>query len=208
MTRRWEEVARADAGDDYADAYARRFAALAARGDDTHGEAQFVEQLLPAPARVLDAGCGTGRVAARLHDRGYDVVGCDADPRMITVARRIRPALDWRVCDLAAIDELAAIGRFDLAILAGNVVPLLEAGTLAAAALGLERVVAPGGFVVAGFGLDTAHLPAGCPPVALADVDDAMLAAGLLSAQRWASWDREGYTGRGYAVAVYRADRA
>src|SRR4051794_20988912 len=140
MTQRWEEVARAQAGDDYAEAYQGRFADIAARGGDVHGEADFVEQLLPPPARVLDAGCGTGRVAARLHERGYDVVGCDADPSMIAVARRDRPDLDWRVCDLADPDELAALGRFDLVLLAGNVVPLLDDGALGAVAVGLARV--------------------------------------------------------------------
>ena len=43
------------------DAYQRRFDELAATGKDVHGEVGFVMML--EPVTVLDAGCGTGRVA-------------------------------------------------------------------------------------------------------------------------------------------------
>ena len=67
------------------DDYQRRFDALAARGVDVHGEAAFVMTL--APATVLDAGCGTGRVAIRARARrGVDVVGVDVDPSMLATA--------------------------------------------------------------------------------------------------------------------------
>ena len=44
--------------------------------------------------RVLDAGCGTGRVAIELARRGIEVVGVDADPDMLERARRRAPQLD------------------------------------------------------------------------------------------------------------------
>ena len=62
------------------DDYQRRFDALAASGMDVHGEAGFVMRF--APATVLDAGCGTGRVAVELARRGCTVVGVDADASM------------------------------------------------------------------------------------------------------------------------------
>ena len=46
------------------EAYQRRFDELAASGVHVHGEADFVDRF--APSSVLDAGCGTGRVAAEL----------------------------------------------------------------------------------------------------------------------------------------------
>ena len=75
----WERIARTTVGDDYAAAYARRFQTMAERGEDIHGEAGLVNAVLPPPARVLDAGCGTGRIAVRLHEQGYDAVGVDVD---------------------------------------------------------------------------------------------------------------------------------
>jgi len=58
-----------------------------------HGEATFVEAL--GVRRVLDAGCGTGRVAIELARRGLDVVGVDADPGMLSAARAKAPELEW-----------------------------------------------------------------------------------------------------------------
>ena len=65
--------------------YDRRFEALAQTGQDVHGEADFIEQLVPRPESVLDAGCGTGRVAIELARRGCAVVGVDIDRSMLDV---------------------------------------------------------------------------------------------------------------------------
>lgn len=67
--------------------YQERFGALAAAGVDVDGEADFVMGL--SPASVLDAGCGTGRVAIELAGRGVDVVAVDADPSMISTGKRL-----------------------------------------------------------------------------------------------------------------------
>jgi len=201
-TTRWQQLARRGAGEDYAQTYAARFRAMAERGEDIHGEAAFVTALLDPPARVLDAGCGTGRIGVRLHELGYAVVGVDVDDTMLDVARAEAPDLDWRQADLASFD----LGeRFDLVLLAGNIVPLLEPGTLASVAARLAAHVAPGGRVVCGFGLDAAHLPPGCPVTPLADFDDAMTAAGLSLESRWSGWDRVPFDpSAGYVVAVHR----
>ncbi|MFM2071639.1 MAG: hypothetical protein RLZZ623_1902, partial [Actinomycetota bacterium] len=53
---------------------------------DAHGEADCIAAF--GPATVLDAGCGTGRVAMELHRRGIDVVGVDLDADMLERARR------------------------------------------------------------------------------------------------------------------------
>jgi ubiquinone/menaquinone biosynthesis C-methylase UbiE len=48
---------------------------------------------------VLDVGCGTGvvaRTAAALVEPGGRVVGVDLNEAMLTVARRVRPDLEWR----------------------------------------------------------------------------------------------------------------
>jgi SAM-dependent methyltransferase len=201
MTR-WQQVARAGAGDDYAEQYAERFRRLAARGSGVHGEADLIAALVPAPARVLDAGCGTGRVAIRLHELGYDVVGVDVDASMLAMARRDAPDLEWHEGDLSTFDLNST---FDLVAVAGNTIPLLEPGTLSAAAARLAAHLVEGGRLVCGFGLDAGHLPQGCPVTPLADVDAALAAAGFEPVDRWSSWDRDPFAETvGYVVTVHR----
>src|SRR3954454_11467641 len=205
MTR-WHDLARASAGSDYARKYAERFRALAARGADVHGEAAFVAALVDPPARVLDAGCGTGRVAIRLAELGYDVVGVDLDAAMLVQARQEAPDLDWRVGDLAELDTGES---YDVVLVAGNTIPLLEPDTLASAARHLAAHVRPdGGLLVCGFGLDEAHLPGDCPVTPLAEVDAAFAAAGLEPVARLSTWDRAPYDEEGgYGVTVDRHAR-
>jgi 2-polyprenyl-3-methyl-5-hydroxy-6-metoxy-1,4-benzoquinol methylase len=84
--------------------YAARFAALEREGHDLHGEARRVDTLLREelgrPGDVLDAGCGTGRVAIQLARLGHRVIGVDLDASMLDEARAAAPGLDWRLVDL------------------------------------------------------------------------------------------------------------
>ncbi|GAA2344350.1 hypothetical protein SVIO_007330 [Streptomyces violaceusniger] len=57
--------------------YQSRFDRIAVEGGDVHGEAALVRSF--APATVLDAGCGTGRVAIELARHGIAVAGVDVD---------------------------------------------------------------------------------------------------------------------------------
>jgi len=61
--------------------------------------------------RVLDAGCGTGALAAALARRGAEVTAVDISPRLVAIARdRIEdPRIDFRAGDM--LDP--ALGRFD-----------------------------------------------------------------------------------------------
>ena len=172
--------------------YDQRWQELAAAGQNVHGEADLVESL--APRSVLDAGCGTGRVAVELARRGVDVTGADLDASMLDVARSKRPDLSWILGDLAQVDP----GRtFDVVVLAGNVMIFLTPGTEAAVVANLARHLEPGGSLVAGFSLEPDRLD-------LATYDGHARAAGLLLAERWATWDRQPFEGGGYAVSVHR----
>ncbi|MET0448682.1 MAG: SAM-dependent methyltransferase, partial [Aeromicrobium sp.] len=64
--------------------YVDRFRQLAADGADLAGEARLVDAVTPPGSRVLDAGCGPGRVGAELHARGHVVVGVDGHPLLIS----------------------------------------------------------------------------------------------------------------------------
>jgi SAM-dependent methyltransferase len=174
------------------DRYQRRFDQLAASGADVHGEATFVSAF--EPATVLDAGCGTGRVAIELARRGIEVVGADIDASMLATARRLAPAIEWIESDLCSLD----LGRsFDVVVLAGNVPLFTPPGTQGALAAGCARHVRPdGGVLIAGFSLDRGY--------GVQDWDRDCAAAGLVLAERWATWDRQPWDGGAYAVSVHR----
>ncbi|MGH3950276.1 MAG: class I SAM-dependent methyltransferase [Pseudonocardiaceae bacterium] len=199
---RWTDLTGGDGGA----RYASRFTDLAATGVDVHGEARFCARLVPAGARILDAGCGTGRVAIWLDAHGYDCVGVDLDTSMLAEARRLAPAIPWIEADLATLD-LAAAGisaGFDLVVAAGNVIPLVAAGTEQAVVSALATALGPGGLLVAGFGLDRAHLPIPESTVTVDDYDGWCAAAGLRLQDRFATWEDDPYDGEGYAVSVHR----
>src|ERR1700712_2397787 len=88
--------------------YAARFRALAASGKDLHGEASFCAALVEPGSSVLDAGCGTGRVAIELVRRGYHCVGVDTDASMLAEAERDAPDLRWVQADLSSLEALYA----------------------------------------------------------------------------------------------------
>ncbi|MEU1121910.1 MULTISPECIES: class I SAM-dependent methyltransferase [unclassified Streptomyces] len=199
---RWEELTGGVSGEDYA----ARFAALAGSGRDVHGEARLCAALVPDGARVLDAGCGTGRVMIRLAELGYDCVGVDVDASMLAVARRQAPELLWVQADLASFEPAASgvAAGFDLVVAAGNIFPLLAAGTEAVVVGRLAAALRPGGLMVAGFGLDEAHLPVP-PGISLAEYDAYCAAAGLVFVDRFSTWGADPFEGGGYAVSVHRA---
>ncbi|MGW8063976.1 class I SAM-dependent methyltransferase [Streptomyces ziwulingensis] len=198
---RWEQLTGGVSGEQYA----ARFAELAERGQDVHGEARLCATLARPGARVLDAGCGTGRVLIQLAALGYDGVGVDQDASMLAVARRQAPGLTWVQADLSDFDPAAAgvASAFDLVVAAGNVFPLLAPGTEAAVAAALARALRPGGLLVAGFGLDREHLPVP-PGLTLPEYDACCTTAGLTLTDRFATWDADPYEGGGYAVSVHR----
>ena len=180
-----------------------RFAALAASGADVHGEATFCAGIAEVGSRVLDAGCGTGRVAIRLAELGYDCVGVDVDESMLAQARAASPGLTWVRSDLVRLRG-ADLGRFDVVIAAGNVIPLLDRGTEALVVSKLAGLLATDGVLVTGFGLEADNLPLDSAPVGLGDYDAWCAAAGLRLVSRSATWGGDRYEGGGYAVSVHR----
>ncbi|WP_285760268.1 class I SAM-dependent methyltransferase [Nocardiopsis ansamitocini] len=148
----WEVRTQADP--DGSRWYVERFRAMAAQGKDLAGEARMIDAMLARSARVLDAGCGSGRVGGELAARGHTVVGVDVDPALIEAARTDRPGLDWRVGDLTELD-LPAEGvpqPFDVVVCAGNVLPYAAPGTQSAILGRLRAHLAHRGRVVVGFG--------------------------------------------------------
>jgi SAM-dependent methyltransferase len=135
-------------------AYIQRFKDLAAAGHDLVGEARLVDAMLPRGSRVLDAGSGTGRVAAHLAAVGHQVVGVDGDPVLVAEATREHPAAQFLVGDLAELDLPAAgiAEPFDAIVSAGNVVTFLAPSTRREVLRRMRAHLRPDGRAVIGFG--------------------------------------------------------
>ena len=189
VTRWQDERSESDSHD-----YVRRFADLAAQGVDLHGEARFMDALLTPGSRVLDAGCGTGRLGAELARRGHQVVGVDIDLVLVAAAPPV-PGLQVHVADLA---ELHLDGeRFDAAVVAGNVLVYTAPGTERAVLQRLAAHLRPDGALVTGFPTGRSY--------SLAEFDADATAVGLELEHRFATWDlRRWHPDADWAVTVLR----
>ena len=95
------------------------------------------------PGRALDAACGTGRVSARLASAGHDVLGVDATPEMLALAREKVPGAEFvqgRLEELPVQDA-----AFDLVVCC---LALDHCADVAPAIAELGRAARPGGRVV------------------------------------------------------------
>lgn len=160
--------------------YAERWRSLAAAGHDLDGEARLIDAMAERGSRILDAGCGTGRVGAYLVERGHSVVGIDLDEVLISEARETCPAGEWHVGDLAETGPEQLGDGFDIAASAGNVMTFLDPASRSAVIANLASVLAPGGRLITGFGAGRGY-----------DFDeyaDDLMQAGLRIEHRFATW--------------------
>ena len=110
--------------------------------------AAFLESLwIGEPIRrVLDLCCGTGLMTHELAQRGYDLVGVDASPAMLALARRRLP--DSVPLIEAELPHLPVVGPFDAAVSTFDGFNYLELGDLAATMAAVASVLRPGGWLV------------------------------------------------------------
>jgi SAM-dependent methyltransferase len=188
-----------------ADRYDEQWQALAAAGEEVHGEANLVEALLREHGLrgpVLDAGCGTGRVAVELANRGFAVTGLDLDPALLDAARVKDRRPEWITADLAAMGAGVAPGPFAAAVAAGNVMIFVARGTEQAVIGNLAARLEPGGLLIAGFQVRA-------PRLDVEEYDRYCAAAGLELVVHYATWDRAPLADPAagppdYVVAVHR----
>lgn len=134
--------------------YVQRFRDMAAAGHDLHGEARLIDAMVPRASRVLDAGCGPGRVGGYLAAAGHSVVGVDIDPVLIEAAQEDHPLGTWVQGDLVTMD-LPGAGvpdPFDIIVCAGNTITFLAPTTHRQALARMAAHLRPGGRAVLGFG--------------------------------------------------------
>jgi SAM-dependent methyltransferase len=171
-----------DTEEGHSEGYVEYIRGLAADGADLAGEARFMDALLAPGSRVIDAGCGPGRVGAVLHARGHRVVGVDVDSVLIDAAREDHPDVTWLVSDLVELN-LASFGElelFDAAVLAGNVLAFVAPQTEVAALRGVGRHLRSGGRAVVGFHTERYSID---------EFDVHLAEAGFVLEHRFATWD-------------------
>ena len=193
----WMQKVAADPG--HSQWYIDRFRAMERAGKDLAGEARFIDAMAERGARILDAGCGPGRVGGYLAAAGHDVVGVDVDPALIAAAEQDHPGPRWLVGDLAELD-LPARGitePFDLIVSAGNVMTFLAPSTRTQVLSRLRAHLGTGGRAVIGFG-------AGREYEHTEFLDDAAR-AGLVPDLLLSTWDVRPFTeGSDFLVAILR----
>jgi len=193
----WMQKVAADPG--HSQWYIDRFRAMERAGKDLAGEARFIDAMAERGARILDAGCGPGRVGGYLAAAGHDVVGVDVDPALIAAAEQDHPGPRWLVGDLAELD-LPARGiaePFDLIVSAGNVMTFLAPSTRTQVLSRLRAHLGTGGRAVIGFG-------AGREYEHTEFLDDAAH-AGLVPDLLLSTWDVRPFTeGSDFLVAILR----
>lgn len=195
----WERTIAENPG--HSQWYIERFRGLAAQGEDIVGEARLVDAMVPRRARILDAGCGPGRVGGYLHSVGHDVVGVDVDPALIAAAETDHPGPTWRAGNLADLgDILTAAGQgepFDVVVCAGNVVTFLAPSTRLDVLREFAACLTPDGRAVVGFGAGRGY----AFDEFLADAES----VGLVADQLLSTWDvRPFTTDSDFLVAVLR----
>lgn len=164
---------------------------MAERGEPVHGEADLVTRM--GPRSVLDAGCGTGRIAIELHRRGLDVVGVDLDHDMIAAAKRKAPELPWHVGDLSAVTFEQA---FDLVLMAGNILLFCQPEARRPILANLADHLADDAPLVAGMSVERTYT------VEHFDADAA--ASGLEVVERLSTWHGDPFGGGDYHVSILR----
>lgn len=109
----------------------------------------FAEMVGPG-RRVLDAGCGAGRMTVHLRGRHPDLAltGVDLSPAMLREARRIAPDVEFVQGALEALPFVEE--SFDGVLVWYSTIHTPDAG-LPAVFAELHRVVRPGGAVLLGF---------------------------------------------------------
>lgn len=134
--------------DEMAEIYAEHAANIMARKPFDRAMLDVFAEATPA-GPVVEIGCGPGRIAAYLADRGLDISGIDLSPRMIELARAAYPALRFEV---GSMEELTFADASLTGLVAWYSVIHLPPQRVPAVLTEFHRVLQVGGqLLIAGF---------------------------------------------------------
>lgn len=195
MTQRWFT----ENDDSHSQWYADHFRELVAEGRDVTGEARLLDAIAHPSSRILDAGCGQGRTAGALADRGHVVVGVDIDATLLEAARLDHPGPTYVEMDLASLDLREPGGErmtFDAAVCAGNVITYVAPGTEVDVLRAIRAHLLPDAPCVVGFHTERYPVEA---------FDRGVAQAGFVMESRFATWDlRPWHEDAEFAVSILR----
>lgn len=111
-------------------------------------DVRFCERIFDTPGRVLDLGCGTGRLAKPMIARGHRYVGVDLSDEMLATARAANPEAEFlraNLVDLAGVPDAS----FDYAACLFSTLGMIRGDENRRAALrSCHRILKPGGAIV------------------------------------------------------------
>jgi len=177
--------------------YAEHFRELSATGQDIEGEARLIDAIVAPGSRILDAGCGQGRTAGALSNRGHRVVAVDIDPHLIEMARQDHSGPTYICADLGSLNLKVVGGElFDAAVSAGNVITFVAPGTEVATLAAIRSVLRADAPCVIGF-----HTERYDPALFDAHLGE----AGFTLESRFSTWDlRPWHVNAEFCVSILR----
>jgi SAM-dependent methyltransferase len=106
-----------------------------------NGEPDLIDRVVPTGSRILELGCGTGRLANVLAARGHDVVGVDESAAMLSHLRGVAPVR-------ARIEGLQLGDTFDVVVLAAQLLSTVDLEQRRRFLNTCERHLAPDGTLI------------------------------------------------------------
>lgn len=127
----------------------RELVAIRAGGTLRPAESVLIERYRDALAgRVLELGCGDGRLTDHLAALGGAVLGIDISPRMVEQCRHAHPRAAFEVGDLRRVRAFGVRGRFDAVVASNAIIDALDHVEREAVLAGVAAVLHPGALFI------------------------------------------------------------